>query len=237
MSWAARNDIIPDNPASEAKVDTPIAPKKRPRVPFTDADLKAIFDKAGKPQDEFSWSMVISLYSGLRASELAQMKLASVRKERGVLCFVVEEDVKTLESARFVPVHSALIGYGIERRIAKLKAAGKTHLFPVWYAEGLRLKELADKSPKGATINQHWARVLPRQFNDKFLPSVGINDKRKKWHSWRHTAKTALAHAGVPRDVSDAITGHADGTAGGTYIHGGGIKTLQGAIERLQFEI
>ena len=41
------------------------------------------------------WAMIISLFSGMRASELAQMQLNSIRTERGVLVFAVEEETKT----------------------------------------------------------------------------------------------------------------------------------------------
>jgi hypothetical protein len=38
-----------------------------------------------KELGEFEWAMLISLYGGMRASELAQIKLSSIPHERGEL--------------------------------------------------------------------------------------------------------------------------------------------------------
>jgi hypothetical protein len=52
---------------------------------------------------------VIGLFAGLRPSENAQMRLDSIRHERGLLCLIVEEETKTEGSrpAFPLPVSSA----------------------------------------------------------------------------------------------------------------------------------
>ena len=72
----------------------------------------------------------------MRASELAQIKLESVRARTGILVFAIEEKTKNVGSQRSVPVYSALLNLGLKKRIEKLRASGATHLFPDWIAEG-----------------------------------------------------------------------------------------------------
>lgn len=80
--------------------------------------------------EEQQWAELISLFGGTRASETAQLKLDSVRHERGILAIAVEEETKNASSQRLVPVHSTLIRLGLEKYVAALRAAGASHLFP-----------------------------------------------------------------------------------------------------------
>jgi hypothetical protein len=45
---------------------------------------------------EREWAMLLSLHTGLRAIELAQVKLDSIRTARGVLVIAVEEQLKNI---------------------------------------------------------------------------------------------------------------------------------------------
>lgn len=239
LGWCVRNDLIPDNPAVGVKVDAVKDKGKPPRVPFNPDDLGRIFGDdflAKQPLGEDQWAMLISLYSGARASELGQMKLNSIRHERGVLVFVIEEETKTAGSQRIVPVHSRLIELGLEKRVAQLRKAKETHLFPNWHRQAEAAKEA--KAAKGGMmmLNHYYPRFIPKRFNVTYMPKVGINDPRKTWHSFRHTFKTGLARAGVSRSVMDDLCGHADHSAGGVYIHETSIEAMKEAIEKLQFD-
>ncbi|GJD75090.1 site-specific integrase [Methylobacterium goesingense] len=117
LKWCVNNEVLPDNPATGVRVDQ-IAGTAAPRVNFTPGDLARIFAAPLFQEDvaleERQWALLIALHAGLRASEIGQLKLDSVRRERGVLAFAVEEQVKTRGSARLMPVHSNLIRLGIE---------------------------------------------------------------------------------------------------------------------------
>lgn len=235
FKWCVLNDVLPDNPASGVKVDQ-IAGTAAPRVPFTPGDLTKIFAPPLFREEgvlgERQWATLIALHTGFRASEIGQLKLDSVRHERGVLVFAVEEQVKTRGSARLTPVHSTLIRLGIEKRVAALREDGETHLFPDWYDKATA----APKSGADRARNTPFSQVLPRWFNRTYLPSVGINDDRKVFHSFRHTLKTALSRAGVPRSISDDITGHDDQTAGGKYVHETSIEAMGAALEMIHLD-
>ena len=72
-----------------------------------------------------------------------------------------------------------------------------------------------------------------------YRPLVGIKDRKKVFHSLRHTLKTGLARAGVARDISDLITGHQDQSVAGTYIHDRSttmIAAMAEGLNRVTFE-
>lgn len=239
LNWCVRKDILPDNPATGIKVDTKRDRNNPPRVPFAPSDLGKIFApaqfKGGKPTSEAQWAMLMALFSGARASELAQLKLDSIRTERGVLVMAVEEETKTAGSRRVIPIHSTLIALGMKDRVEALRAEGATHFFPDWYRRGMAAKAKAAKSGK-KTLNHYFPRFVPKRFNDSYLPEVGIRDGRKTWHSFRHTFKTGLSLAGVDRSMQDALCGHTDHSAGGGYIHGASVEAKRDAIEKLIFD-
>jgi integrase len=240
LNWCVRNDLIPDNPATGVKIDG-VKQTEPPRVNFSPGDLALIFDPqrfdTSKPFDEPQWAKLISLFSGMRASELAQMKLDSIRTERGVLVFVVEESTKTISSQRLVPVHSTLLALGLDKRIADLRGRRETHLFPIWYRQATQSKARARKGGNGiAVANNHFPRFIPKRFNDTESQRLGITDRRKSWHSFRHTFKTGLARAGVMRSMQDLLCGHSDSSAGARYIHDASVEALKEAIEKLQFD-
>jgi integrase len=132
-----------------------------------------------------------------------------------------------------MPVHSTLIRLGIEERVAALRAAGETRLFPDWY----RKATTVPKAGADRVRNIPFSQVIPRWFNRTYLPSVNINDDdRLVFHSFRHTFKTALQRAGIARSISDEMTGHDDQTAGGKYVHETSVEAMRDALEKIHFD-
>ena len=240
FNWCVRNDVIPDNPATGIKVDTVKDKGKPPPVGyFTPSDLGRIFSAklydTSKTFDELQWAALFALFTGARATEIAQIRLDSIRHERGVLVAAIEEETKNAGSQRLIPIHSVLINLGFERRVEKLRNDGASHLFPEWYHKGIEAKQRAEAGGK-VTLNHHFPRFIPRAFNVTILPKVGIHDSRKKFHSFRHTFKTGLARAGVARSMQDDLCGHADNSAGAGYVHGELVEAMKEAIEKLRFD-
>lgn len=236
FAWAVSNDIVPDNPVAGIKLDA--TNSEAGRVDFKPQDLVRIFasEVFSETLAEAEWAALISLFSGLRASELAQIKLDGVRHERGILVFAIEESTKNKGSQRLVPVHSKLIELGIEKRVKMLRSNGATHLFPVWYRKGMEAKDRAKNGSGAATLNHYFPRFIPKVFNTTHLPNAGINDKRKSWHSFRHTFKTGLSRAGVVKGVRDDLCGHRDYSAGAAYVHETSVEAMRDAVEKLHFD-
>ena len=192
LAWCADNEVIPDSPASGVKVDA-VKKAERPRVPFAPGDLAKIFATPlfmpDQPLGEFHWALLIALHQGLRASEIAQLKLDSIRHERNVLVFAIEEETN-LSSVRVVPVHSALVTLGLQERVDRLRKGWQDTSLPEWFSQGQAAKTRASDAER--TVNQTFSQFIPRKFNRTYLPSVEITDDRKVFHSFRHTLKTAL---------------------------------------------
>jgi integrase len=238
LNWCVKNDIIPDNPATGIKVET-VKDTAPTRINFSPDDLTRLFAPKffdRKALGEYEWAMLISLFTGMRATELGQMKLDSIHEERGVLVFAIEEDTKTLGSQRLVPVHSALIKFGLLDRIKHLRAKHQTHLFPKWHRLAEESKHKASAGGRVAMNNTFHPRFIPRRFNVTYKKKVGIVDSRKVWHSFRHTFKTGLSRAGVGKAIRDDLCGHDDESSGAVYVHETSIEAMKEAVEKLQFD-
>jgi integrase len=161
----------------------------------------------------------VALYTGARSSsEIARIRLADIYEEQGVNVINLSLASKNVRSKRIVPIHPALIELGFLDYVTKLREKGKERLFPDWEPE--------DK------INRWFLRT--------YKAEVGIHDSRKVFHSFRHTLKTALAHYGVNRDVSDLITGHKDQSVGGIYIGDQTVtmvKAMAEGLARVDFQL
>ena len=224
LKWCRNNDLISDNPAVGISVEA-TETREAPRLDFSPGDLAKIFAPeqfAKRPLDEMQWALLISLFAGTRAAELAQIKLDGIRQERGVLVFTIEERTKNRKSRRLIPVHSTLLTLGLEDRIKNLRASGAAHLFPAWYKKG--------------EARANWADYLCRSFNVTVKKNLGIADRKKVFHSFRHTFKTGLARAGVHYSTCELLCGHADNSAGAVYVHAVSVEAMKEAIEKLRFD-
>jgi len=66
---------------------------------------------------------------------------------------------------------------------------------------------------------------------------IGIADKRKVFHSFRHTFKDACRAAGIGQEIHDALTGHAEGDNEGRNYGAGQhpLKPLAAAIKNVRY--
>ncbi len=60
----------------------------------------------------------------------------------------------------------------------------------------------------------------------KSLRKAGVTDRRKSIHSIRHSVKQALRDVGCPKDVRDALQGHASNDMAENYGTGHSLKTM-----------
>ncbi len=165
FNWCKNNEITPDNPTDGVKVNS-VKDREPKRLRFSPGDITKIFSPArfdkSKPFGEEQWAELVSLFSGTRLSELAQTKLDSIQTRSGSLVLVIEEVTKNIGSQRVVPVHSTLIALGFEKYVAKLRADGATHLFPIWYSEGMEAKQRAKDRGK-VILNHYFPRGIPKR--------------------------------------------------------------------------
>lgn len=225
-----RNDLISANPFKEIKLVKP-ARRDKPRLSFTPDDLQLIFDSAvftkghrptGGAGDAAVWIPLIGLMTGMRLEEIGQLRGKDIKQQEGIWYFdldhVPEEGrwLKNDSSRRQIPIHPKLIDLGLINRFAGLD--GK--IFPL-------LKSAGDRQ-----LTASWSQWFGRYLRQE----VGITDKRKTFHSFRHTFKDVCREHSVSKELHDKLTGHANRDVGDGY--GSGLypfRPLQNAVAKLVF--
>ncbi|MDD3610412.1 MAG: site-specific integrase [Halothiobacillaceae bacterium] len=231
---AVDHELLEHNPASRVQVK---APKVKPvsRLPYDMADLQSIFacplyaqrqrPKAGGGEAA-AWLPLLALYTGARVEELAQLELADIRNAEGIDHIAIHDDgsrsLKTESSRRLVPLHPKLIEAGFLRYVQRLRQDGQKRLFPMLQADS--------KGDYSGNWSKWWGRYARE--------SIGITDKKKVFHSFRHSFKDACRNAEIPKEVHDRLTGHKGDASdvGAQYGTGPNLKTLHQAIQRIRFE-
>lgn len=235
LNFAAVNLLIPANPARGIKVQVSRRARE-PRRPWSVAELNALLagpvhaagerPAAGAGEAAY-WLPLLGLFTGARLEELAQMRPEDVReasylnaKGRGCSAWVLDiadrgegQEVKTAASRRTVPMHAELIRLGFVAFAQAAQQAGRSRIF----------HELKPDTMGAEAGN--WSKWF-----SKYRRAQGITDKRVVFHSLRHTWKALAREAGIPEDVSDAITGHSGGGVGRNY---GGAFPLKPLVEAM----
>ncbi|MDK9725985.1 MAG: phage integrase N-terminal SAM-like domain-containing protein [Sterolibacteriaceae bacterium MAG5] len=241
LNLAVANDRIEANVAASVQVTKP---KVEPvaRLPFDADDLTRIFGSPiystgkrpeGGAGEASVWLPLLSLYSGARENELGQLLVGDVLKDpvAGYFIHVTDEGdddeddnagtktVKTVASRRKVPLHPALITAGFIKYRDHMAKLGATQLFP-------------DLKPdRHGHITGNWSKWFGRYLRK----DIGITNRKKVFHSLRHSFKDACRDAGLPEDVHDALTGHVGGTVGRDYGRGHSLRTLAKAIAKVKY--
>lgn len=173
---------------------------------FSELEIRQIFEPRRylahmNAADDF-WAPLIGLFTGARLGEIVSLPADGIKLDTSSGVFVMhiednEEDgrrTKNRNSIRKVPVPDALIRLGLTDYIQHVQRLGAKTLFP---HRPLNPTRMADPS-------KHVSRVF-----GEYLDVVGITDRSKTFHSFRHTAVTLMHVGRVP--VADAVlvVGHA----------------------------
>ena len=216
-----------------------------PRLPFSAQHITTIFSsplftgcagpKDWKRRGDFivddhrRWIPIIAATMGVRLEEAGQLLVADVRQQDGVKYLEITElddespeqskNVKTSSSRRRVPLHPALIASGFQDYVEARRDAGDTRLFP-------KLKQNAKK--KLTAKFSQW-------FNQEFLPSVGLEARNRRFHSFRHYIIDRAREADfVKDDVRRALFGHTHGSAHDRYGNGFSLRVLNEAMAQVE---
>lgn len=235
LGYAKKNQYRADNPASGFDVAgaTRIEP---PRIPFSTDDLKTIFNSPvftegfrplGGGGEAAKWLPLLALFTGARLEELGRLTPADVRAEEGVTYLFINtigegKRVKNRSSRRKVPIHAQLVALGFLAYVEDRRRAKDATLFP-------------DLKSKRTEITAAWSSWWARYMN-----SIGLDDPRKVFHSFRHLVKRSLRDAGVEKTLRDALMGHAHEDVAEDYGldeegFGFSLPTLEAALQRLSY--
>ncbi|WP_312245773.1 site-specific integrase [Stutzerimonas nitrititolerans] len=218
LSFAVEIGEIISNPGSKTRLTKRLRTTGQPRQFESDkgysrAELVTLFShtefktyrfSTGRPGNAVFWLPLIAAYTGMRREEIAQLYVSDfVSDPDGSWLIRVNDDrpdksVKSKHSRREVPVHSDLIKLGIL---------------------GLRNSQTPNERvfPELIKAKDGFAGIVSKAWRT-FTQRAGIyRAGRHPLHAFRHTFKTLARVHGIPKEVSDWITGHAPANVGDTY--------------------
>lgn len=183
--------------------------------------------KPGKEiiRDHRFWLPLIAVFSGMRQEEICQLHVEDLRQESSIWVFDVNDrpprQLKNRNAVRLVPVHKALIAMGLLAYASERRLAKDQRLFP-------------QLSTGGADDR------LGHNFSKSFTyyrRQIGLYQLGLDFHSFRHSATTFMAHAGVPVPIIDQLTGHATPGETARYTKGFRIEQLKEAIDSIDPQV
>lgn len=155
--------------------------------PFDTEDLIKIFNpktyfKREKNKDNHKfWIPLIALYSGMRLNEICQLKTNDIKSEKNIDYIQItdegeDQSVKNYASARRVPIHPFLKQLGLMEQINFVRKQKQERLFySLTYTE-----------------KSKYAGIMSNAFRYYMDKRIGITDKKKVFHSFRHLARVTL---------------------------------------------
>ncbi|UVL79341.1 site-specific integrase [Pseudomonas putida] len=171
---------------------------------FSHPEFQQLRTAEGRPGNAVFWIPLIAAYTGGRREELAQLYVEDIHQHEGGPWFIriiddrPDKSVKTDSSRREIPVHPDLIALGL-LALVQGRTPG-TRIFP-------HLVKVSDGF--AGIVSKSWRPITQR---------CGVYQPgRNPLHAFRHSFKTLAREHGIPKEVSDWITGHASGHVGDGY--------------------
>lgn len=173
-------------------------------VLFSHEEFQQLRYAEGRPGNAVFWIPLIAAYTGARREELAQLYVADIHQHADGSWFIrviddrPDKSVKTDSSRREIPVHNDLIALGLLTLIEGRPSGSR--VFP-------QLLKVSDGF--AGIVSKSWRPITQR---------CGVyREGRHPLHAFRHSFKTLAREHGIPKEVSDWITGHASGHVGDGY--------------------
>ncbi len=232
FQFALDNEYVAKNPIISGLIPAKKGNQRAQRLPFDQEDLNRIFDpetfgKWTADSPARYWIPKLALFTGSRLEELANLNCADVFKheESGLWCIDHNMDngrrLKNQNSIRTIPLHP-MLGKEFAEYVARVRAQGHDRVFP----------ELNK-------ANSKYSHNFSKAFGNYLRNKVKIADRRKTFHSFRHTVTDCLYKQMVQESIIEELTGRAGKTeTRKRYAKGYRVETLyQECILKLDFEI
>jgi integrase len=231
MAFSVDSGLIEANPVTASRIHKRLGSGKPKRrlddnrgyswselvTLFSHAEFQRLRTAEGRPGNAVFWIPLIAAYTGGRREELAQLYVEDIHQHEGNSWFIriiddrPDKSVKTDSSRREIPVHPDLLALGL-LTLVQGRAPG-TRIFP-------QLVKVSDGF--GGIVSKSWRPITQL---------CGVYQLgRNPLHAFRHSFKTLAREHGIPKEVSDWITGHASGHIGDSY----GINPLSRMASEIQ---
>jgi integrase len=239
LGWAYQNDLAPANVAEGISVKVADSGKGK-RLPFALDELQAIFaspvyangqrPKGGKGEAAY-WLPLLGLFTGARLEEIGQLRVSDIQRREypdqdgemlaGWFLHITESTdergqanrIKNAASERLVPLHPELERLGFIAYVEKLKDQ-QGRVFP-------------DLVPNVyGRLTAKWGEW----FGPYMRTVCGITDRRKVFHSFRHTFKDYTRRAKMPEGIQRQLMGHAGKDVADDYGSGYDLHSLAEAM-------
>lgn len=194
--WCIRQDCLDRNPAQGLTIaKTTKEDELRAAYSFEDiAQVKKSLGHVKKGRPERYWVPLISMYSGMRLNEICQLYVEDMVEVDGIMCFDINGDkdkrLKNLASKRMISVHPKLVELGFVDYVESLKVKGAVRLW-----EGL------------TAGRDGYSHLFGKWYQRHNRQHITV-DKKKCFHSFRHTVADTLKQAEVAEGVIAEILGH-----------------------------
>ena len=218
LTFAVDAGLLPSNPVTTSRIHKRLGSAKTKRSltgnkGYSWGELVTLFSNPeyqkqryakGRPGNAVFWLPLIAAYTGARREEIAQLYVSDFMQDETGQWFIriiddrPDKSLKTDSSRRDIPLHDDLIEVGILELVKN--EPSESRVFP-------QLTKVSDGY--AGIVSKSW-RTLTQQ--------CGVYQSgRNPLHAFRHTFKTLARKYGIPKEVSDWITGHATGSIGDLY--------------------
>jgi integrase len=211
FTWLNKNvDGMHSNPFANVTVKTNNIQSSRRA--FTNQEIKTILSyrvkhpvEAKRFRDDARWFLPIALYTGMRLNEIAELRLADIKKIDDAWCLDLREhDTKNASSKRVVPIAQRLLDLGFLEYVDTLRQNETDVLF-------YQIRKGKRKPSKDG-----WGEPISRWFNRTVCKKIGIEKESANaskanvvFHCFRHTMINTCITNGAQKHLIKRIVGHA----------------------------
>jgi integrase len=185
---------------------------------FTPGQLSALIKAA--PSEDWKGAILCGYYTGLRLRDVVDLQWSAVDLQAGKITVTTGKTNTDVE----LPIHPQLRVWLLKQT----RGIGKAPVFPT----------LVGKAGGGKSgLSMSFKRIMDRaKIKGRLLRDAtgeGRSQSSLSFHSLRHSFNSALANAGVPKEIRQALTGHASEEMNELYTHRNFERLLRPAVEKL----
>jgi integrase len=184
------------------------------REPFTPSEISRLIQAT---QGDWRRAILFAYFTGARLTDTANMVWSAIDRDKHLVTFMPKK-TRRRKKVLQIPLHPDL-----EKELRKCPGIGLAPLFPTLHGR---------KSSGAHGLSSEFASIMRKAgVHGEIIKHTekGRRNSTKSFHSLRHSFNSALANAGVSREVRQVLTGHASERMNEIYTHHE-LETVRSAI-------